>query len=64
MKEIFAKELRVINIGLHSFTEVLAKKNVSFVQVDWKPPLGVSETAKRAIDRRTCRSGKGPIPGP
>jgi hypothetical protein len=49
MKEIFAEELRIINIGLDSFTEVLAEKNISHVQVDWKPPLGASETSKRAI---------------
>lgn len=49
MKEIFAEELRVINIGLDSFTEVLAEKNINYVQIDWKPPLSVSETSKRAI---------------
>ena len=49
MKEIFDKELRVINIGLDSFTEVLAEKNISYVQVDWKPPLSVSEISKRGI---------------
>jgi hypothetical protein len=49
MKDIFAAELRVINIGLESFTEVLAEKNISYVQVDWKPPPAVSETSKRAI---------------
>jgi hypothetical protein len=50
MKELFAEELRVINIGLEAFTEILAEKNVSHVQVDWKPPLSVSETSKRILD--------------
>jgi hypothetical protein len=49
MKDVFTEELRVINIGLESFTEVLAEKNISFLQVDWKPPLNVSATARRAI---------------
>lgn len=49
MKEIFAEELRIVNIGLDSFTEALAEKNVSYVQVDWKPPLSFSESSQRAI---------------
>lgn len=58
MKEIFAEELRIINIGLTSFTEALAEKNVSFVQVDWKPPLGVSDAAKRAMTAGLARRQK------
>ena len=49
MKDIFDKELRVINVGLETFTDVLAEKNIRFVQVGWKPPLGVSDTCKRAM---------------
>jgi hypothetical protein len=49
MKNFFDKELRVINIGLEAFTEVLAEKNIPFVQVGWKPPLGVSDASRRAM---------------
>jgi hypothetical protein len=58
MKNIFAEELRIINIGLDSFTGVLAEKNVPYVQVGWKPPLGVSEASQRAIMAGTTRRQK------
>jgi hypothetical protein len=58
MKEIFAEELSVINIGLESFTEVLAEKNIKFVQVNWKPPLSVSETSRRAMTAALARRQK------
>jgi hypothetical protein len=58
MKDIFAEELRIINIGLDSFTGVLAEKNVPYVQVGWKPPLGVSEASQRAIMAGTTRRQK------
>lgn len=58
MKDIFAEELRIINIGLDSFTGVLAEKNVPYVQVGWKPPLSVSEAAQRAIMAGTARRQK------
>jgi hypothetical protein len=58
MKDIFAEELRIINIGLDSFTEVLAEKNVQYVPVSWKPPLGVSEAAQRAITAGAARRQK------
>jgi hypothetical protein len=58
MKDIFVEELRVVNIGLESFTEVLAEKNVDFIQVGWKPPLGASETAQRAVSSGMVRRQK------
>jgi hypothetical protein len=42
---LFNQELIIINIGLHSFKETLDTLNVKAVQVDWKPPLGVSPQA-------------------
>jgi hypothetical protein len=32
--------VRVINIGLESFSEDLRKDEVPVVQVDWRPPAG------------------------
>lgn len=55
MKDIFDTELNIINIGLESFGEVLAEKNVRCVQVDWKPPLGVKAACKRAMDAGQAR---------
>lgn len=43
MKDLFTSELKVINIGLKSFKDTLDAQNVSSVQVDWRPPVGVAE---------------------
>ncbi|MCX6556646.1 MAG: DUF1116 domain-containing protein [Candidatus Aminicenantes bacterium] len=49
MKKILNEELRIVNIGLESFSEALAEKNVGHVQVDWRPPFSVAESAQRAL---------------
>jgi hypothetical protein len=36
--ELFRQELKVINIGLHSFKESLDKTGFKAVDVDWQPP--------------------------
>jgi FdrA protein len=38
--KIFETPLKVINIGLESFTRDLAEAEVEVVQVDWRPPSG------------------------
>jgi hypothetical protein len=42
---LFNQELKIINVGLHSFKETLDSLNVKAVQVDWRPPLGASPQA-------------------
>ena len=39
VSKLFGSELKVINIGLESFTASLADKGVKAVQVEFKPPL-------------------------
>jgi hypothetical protein len=58
MKKIFGEDLRIVNVGLEAFTKVLNEKNVSAVQVDWKPPLGAGQAAKQAIVAATARRQK------
>ncbi|MCP4214331.1 MAG: DUF1116 domain-containing protein [bacterium] len=41
MKDLFKKELQVINIGLKSFKQTLEEQNVKSVHVDWRPPADV-----------------------
>jgi hypothetical protein len=41
MKDIDQQLIKVINLGLQSFTEDLQKQNVPVVQVDWNPPAAV-----------------------
>ena len=39
VSKLFGSELKVVNIGLESFTASLADKGVKVVQVEFKPPL-------------------------
>jgi hypothetical protein len=52
VRDLFSSELKVINIGLPSFKETLDHVGVEAVQVDWKPPIDVSEEARRTIEAR------------
>ena len=46
IKEIFGKELKVINIGLQQFAEDLKAEGVQCVNMDWRPPAqGEQEAA-------------------
>jgi hypothetical protein len=49
MKDLFKKELDVVNIGLLSFKETLDQERVKSVQVDWRPPLGVDDALMNVI---------------
>ncbi len=46
---LFQSELRVINIGLTSFGQSLEDRQTTVVQVNWRPPLAVSEEARQVI---------------
>ena len=37
---IFAKKLRIVNIGLTSFADDLKNQGAEVVHVDWRPPAG------------------------
>ncbi|SKC42534.1 fdrA domain protein [Maledivibacter halophilus] len=43
IKELFKKELNVVNIGLESFYMDLKKQNKKAIHLDWKPPAGGNE---------------------
>jgi len=49
IKELFHKELKVINLGLPSFKESLDDVGTAAVQVDWKPPIEVAEESRKII---------------
>jgi hypothetical protein len=40
IRELFSKELVVINMGLESFADNLRKEDVKVLPMDWKPPTG------------------------
>ncbi|OFZ79674.1 MAG: hypothetical protein A3K03_06075 [Bdellovibrionales bacterium RIFOXYD1_FULL_44_7] len=39
IKDLFNRELKVVNVGLSSFRETLQELGVDSVQVDWRPPM-------------------------
>jgi len=41
LKNLFKKELKVVNTGLTSFKENLENEGTDSVQVDWKPPVDI-----------------------
>jgi hypothetical protein len=38
--ELFAGRLRVVNLGLELFAEILEADGVQVIHVDWRPPAG------------------------
>ncbi len=42
-KDLFNKDLKVINIGLSSFKDSIKESDAEVVQVDWKPPAEMDE---------------------
>ena len=51
ISELFESDLKVIGLGLESFTENLAAQGVATVQVDWKPPAGGDAELAATLDR-------------
>ncbi len=50
MKEIFDKDLKVINIGLESFKQTLDTNHVESIQLDWRPPIMVDNASRQIIE--------------
>lgn len=38
--ELLSGSLKIVNIGLESFSKDLQKQDVSVIHVDWSPPAG------------------------
>lgn len=49
IKNLLAGKPSIINIGLRSFGEVLAKQGCKVTQLDWKPPAGGSQVLIKAV---------------
>ncbi|MFH2113067.1 MAG: DUF1116 domain-containing protein [Spirochaetota bacterium] len=50
VNELFAGELRAVNIGLESFADNLAREGAPVVHVNWRPPAGGDVRAIAALD--------------
>lgn len=57
VRDLFKKELKVINLGLLSFKESLENEGFKVIQVDWKPPAGGDEESLEAL-RKLMGMGK------
>jgi len=58
IKDLFGKELKVINTGLESFAEDLRKTGTHVVQLDWKPPVhGNPEAMKKVLKNKAFIDG-------
>ena len=49
INDLFASELKVINVGLVSFKEGLDDVHTKAVQVEWKPPIAVDPEAQAIL---------------
>jgi len=50
-KDLFNKDLKVINIGLSSFRDTIKESNAEVVQVDWKPPAEMDEKILQILSK-------------
>lgn len=50
-KNIFNKELKVINIGVDIFSEALKAQDVEVVNIDWRPPAGGDLEVLKLLER-------------
>ena len=57
IRELFAGDLRVVNVGLESFASDLGKIGAPHVHVDWRPPAGGDSKLAAALDRLRDRAG-------
>ena len=51
IKELFGKELKVINIGSPSFVEDLKLQKVKHTHLDWRPPAGGDVSLIKALNK-------------
>ena len=53
INDLFTQEIKVVNTGMTAFTDDLTQCGVPVIQVDWKPPVGVSPESLMVIDENT-----------
>ncbi len=51
LNELFGKPLKVINMGLDSFSEDLKQQGVETLQMDWRPPAGGNQRMAELLNR-------------
>jgi hypothetical protein len=53
VRDLFTRDLKVVNVGLESFREGIEAAGATAIQVDWRPPLEVSTEASAIIAARS-----------
>ncbi len=51
LNDFFGKEVKVINLGLPSFSDDLKAQGVEVVQTDWRPPAGGNKKIQELLDK-------------
>jgi len=49
IRDLFGREIRVVNVGLESFAIVLESLGVPVLHVQWVPPAGGDPTRARLL---------------
>jgi hypothetical protein len=49
IRDLFGRELRVVNVGLESFSVVLESLGVPVIHVQWVPPAGGDPVRARLL---------------
>ena len=49
IRDLFGRELRVVNVGLESFAGVLESLGVPVIHVEWVPPAGGDPVRARLL---------------
>ncbi len=57
VRDLFRQELKVVNVGLSSFKESLDEVGARAVQVDWRPPMDVSDGSRRIMEEHAEEIG-------
>ncbi|MFA6316852.1 MAG: DUF1116 domain-containing protein [Elusimicrobiota bacterium] len=52
MKDLFSKELKVVNMGIAGFHEALKSSGFASVQMDWRPPLTLPPQDRQVLGRK------------
>ncbi len=51
LKKLFRDPVKVINVGLPSFSDDLKKQGVIVQHVDWRPPAGGNRKIQELLER-------------
>lgn len=51
LSAFFGKELKIINMGLDSFSEDLKSQQIDTLQMDWRPPAGGNQKLASLLDK-------------